>query len=288
MVRIQKKLNDKYTALDNTIVKDSRLHWKSRGVFTYLWLLPSDWEFYVSEIAEHAPDGEEALRTALKELEQFGYLERKNKTNKTGKISGLEWILSDIPVDRHGGFPDDGKNRRPENTVDGKNRRPENPALQKKNNTKEKLITKEKDNKLSTREIEEDFEKIWKLYPNKKGKKNALAAYKRAIKKGVTNKEIQNGIVKYKKQIEIQGTEPRFIAQGSTWFNQERWNDEYDTKATPVTRNQYGKPHVEEKIPDWDMQTPKPQPQQSTDDIKELMAKVNQKIAANKDKENKQ
>ena len=93
MVRIQKKLNDKYTALDNTIVKDSRLHWKTRGVFTYLWSLPSDWEFYVSEIAEHAPDGEEALRTALKELEQFGYLERKNKTNKAGKISGLEWIL---------------------------------------------------------------------------------------------------------------------------------------------------------------------------------------------------
>lgn len=272
MVRIQKKLNDKYTALDNTIVKDSRLHWKTRGVFTYLWSLPSNWEFYVSEIAEHAPDGEEALRTALKELEQFGYLERKNKKNKAGKISGLEWILSDVPIDRHGGFPDDGKNRRPEN-----------PALQKKNNTKEKLITKEKDNKLSAREIEEDFEKLWKLYPNKKGKKNALAAYKRAIKKGVTNKKIQDGIVKYNKQIEIQGTEPRFIAQGSTWFNQERWNDEYDIKTVPVTRNQYRKPHIEEKVPDWNMQTPKPQTQKNAADIKELMAKVNQKTAANKD-----
>lgn len=283
MVRIQKKLNDKYTALDNTIVKDSRLHWKTRGVFVYLWSLPSDWNFYVSEIAEHAPDGEKALQTALKELEQFGYLERKNKVNKAGKISGLEWILSDIPANRQAGFAADGKKRPPENTADGKKRPPRNRSLQKKNNTKEKLITKEKDNKLSAREIEEDFEKLWKLYPNKKGKKNALAAYKRAIKKGVTNKKIQDGIVKYKKQIEIQGTEPRFIAQGSTWFNQERWNDEYDTKATPVTRTRYGKPHLEEKIPDWNTQTPKPQPQQSTDDIKELMAKVNQKTAANKD-----
>lgn len=274
MVRIQKKLNDKYTALDNTIVKDSRLHWKTRGVFVYLWSLPSDWNFYVSEIAEHAPDGEKALQTALKELEQFGYLERKNKVNKAGKISGLEWILSDIPANRQAGF-----------AADGKKRPPRNRSLQKKNNTKEKLITKEKNNKLSAREIEEDFEKLWKLYPNKKGKKNALAAYKRAIKKGVTNKEIQDGIAKYKKQIEIQGTEPRFIAQGSTWFNQERWNDEYDTKATPVTRNRYGKPHLEEKIPDWDMQTPKPQTQQDAADIEELMAKVNQKTAANKDKE---
>lgn len=284
MVRMQKKLSEKYTALDNTVAKDNRLHWKTRGIFLYLWSLPSDWEFYVSEVAKHAPDGEEALRTGLKELEQFGYLKRINRTDEAGKIVGLKWILSDVPMNRHGGFTDDGKNRRPGNTDDGKSRRPENRTLQKKNNTKEKLNTKEKDNKLSAREIEEDFEKLWKLYPNKKGKKNALAAYKRAIKKGVSNKEIQDGIIKYKKQIEIQGTEPRFIAQGSTWFNQERWNDEYDTKSVPVRRNSYGAPHIEEKIPDWDTQKPKPQTQQNTDDIEELMAKVNQKTAANKDK----
>ena len=45
----------------------------------------------------------------------------------------------------------------------------------------------------------------------------------------------------------------------------------------------YGRKPVEEKIPDWDTQTPKPQSKQNTADIEELMAKVNQKTAANKD-----
>lgn len=52
---------------------------------------------------------------------------------------------------------------------------------------------------------------------------------------------------------------------------------------TRYSHKNYGRKPVEEKIPDWDTQTPKPQAQQNTADIEELMAKVNQKTAANKD-----
>lgn len=78
------------------------------------------------------------------------------------------------------------------------------------------------------KQLEEDFEKLWKLYPKKSGKPKAFSAYKRAIKKGVTNKEIQTGIVKYLTQIKVQGTTKEYIKNGSTWFNQECWNDEYN------------------------------------------------------------
>lgn len=52
---------------------------------------------------------------------------------------------------------------------------------------------------------------------------------------------------------------------------------------TRYSHKNYGRKPVEEKIPDWNIQKPKPQSQQSTADIKELMAKVNQKTAANKE-----
>ncbi len=78
------------------------------------------------------------------------------------------------------------------------------------------------------KQLEEDFEKLWKLYPKKSGKPKAFSAYKRAIKKGVTNKEIQTGIIKYLTQIKVQGTTKEYIKNGSTWFNQECWNDEYN------------------------------------------------------------
>lgn len=79
--------------------------------------------------------------------------------------------------------------------------------------------------------LEVDFEKLWKLYPNKKGNKNtALKSYKKALKGGTTNKQIQNGIVAYKKYLaENDWLKP---AYGSTWFFNERWNDEYETSVS--------------------------------------------------------
>lgn len=76
------------------------------------------------------------------------------------------------------------------------------------------------------------FEKLWEMYPKKSRKKDAFNAYKRAVKKGTTDEEIKRGIENYKAQIKAQNTQQQYIAQGGTWFNQERWNDEYETHQT--------------------------------------------------------
>lgn len=91
-------------------------------------------------------------------------------------------------------------------------------------------------NTSNNKQLEEDFEKLWKLYPRKEGKKKAFEAYKRAIKNGTTNKEIQTGIVNYLTQIRVQRTNKQYIKQGSTWFNGECWNDEYNVgqERSPV------------------------------------------------------
>lgn len=80
--------------------------------------------------------------------------------------------------------------------------------------------------------LAQDFEKLWKLYPSKKGKKKAFDAYKRAIAKGVTNKEIQDGIVALSRHVN-----PKYYPNGSTWFNGERWTDSYDTPEPPVSQS---------------------------------------------------
>lgn len=91
-------------------------------------------------------------------------------------------------------------------------------------------------NTSNNKQLEEDFEKLWKLYPRKEGKKKAFEAYKRAIKNGTTNKEIQTGIVNYLTQIRVQRTNKQYIKQGSTWFNGECWNDDYNVgqERSPV------------------------------------------------------
>lgn len=101
----------------------------------------------------------------------------------------------------------------------------------------EKEIDKEKEkpsNKLPEKKLKSDFESIWKEYPNKKGKAKAFTAYKKAIKDGVDNQTIINGISAYKKEIDIKRTEPEYVAHGSTWFSQKRWEDDYQTNGKVI------------------------------------------------------
>lgn len=98
--------------------------------------------------------------------------------------------------------------------------------------------------------LESDFEKLWKLYPKKIGKKPALAAYKRAMtrkKNPTTNKAIQTGIVAYRKWLAEKGTEKQFIKDGSTFFNQESWNDYLEVIKEEQEEQQSRKPKFDPK-----------------------------------------
>lgn len=92
-------------------------------------------------------------------------------------------------------------------------------------------------------ELENNFEKLWALYPRKERKADALKAYKKAIKAGTTNKEIQTGIVAYKNS--IVGKDPAFIAQGGTWFNQQRWKDELTIETVRPLTTEYNLDEVD-------------------------------------------
>lgn len=89
-------------------------------------------------------------------------------------------------------------------------------------------------NKLPEKDLKSNFDSIWKEYPNKKGKVKAFTSYKKAIKDGVDNQTIIDGISAYKKEIEIKRTEPEYIAHGSTWFSQKRWEDDYQTSGKVI------------------------------------------------------
>ena len=67
MPKLIKRDRGNYTNISNIVVRDSRLSWKARGIFLYLWSQANEWQFYVSEVATHATDGESALRSGLKD-----------------------------------------------------------------------------------------------------------------------------------------------------------------------------------------------------------------------------
>ena len=78
---------------------------------------------------------------------------------------------------------------------------------------------------------EVDFEVLWKLYPKKQGKQMAFKAYKKARKEGATFEEIKAGIEAYKDYLEAERTDMKYVAMGSTFFNQRRWQDDYTIRS---------------------------------------------------------
>lgn len=74
--------------------------------------------------------------------------------------------------------------------------------------------------------LNDRFNALWKLYPKKKGKANALNAYKRAIKAGTTDAEIKQGIENYIQEVQSQHIDPQYVKYGSSWFNQKSWEDD--------------------------------------------------------------
>ena len=95
-----------------------------------------------------------------------------------------------------------------------------------------KTTTKNKNN------IIDEFETLWKMYPNKKGKDKALGYYQKARKSGTTYEEVEQGIKNYCKEIEVKKTSQQYIKHGSTWFNNKGWLDEYDITSESNQTNQ--------------------------------------------------
>ena len=79
------------------------------------------------------------------------------------------------------------------------------------------------------KQLREDFEKLWLLYPRKENKEQAFKAYRAAIKDGVTNKEIQSGIIGYRRQIDVERTERRYVKKGGNWFAGKLWQNDYSS-----------------------------------------------------------
>lgn len=94
-----RKINGNFVTTSAQVAQDKRLSWKARGIFLYLASMSDDWNFYVDEIAKHAPQGKRALQNGLKELEEYGYLKRVRTHKPNGDLSSLKWELYYEPVE---------------------------------------------------------------------------------------------------------------------------------------------------------------------------------------------
>jgi hypothetical protein len=84
-----------YTRIPNTWMRDPRLSRRSRGLLAELMTHRVGWEITIESLAAGGPEGKDAIRTSLKELEAAGYLIRRRERAEDGTLRGTQYELSD-------------------------------------------------------------------------------------------------------------------------------------------------------------------------------------------------
>jgi hypothetical protein len=108
-----------YSVVANEIIENEALSYKARGLLISLLAKPDDWRVSFNHLVNAGKEGREAIRSAIVELEEAGYMVRVKTRDKNGKFSTDTYVF-DTPKDTEStidGLPHTGNRQR--ETVNG-------------------------------------------------------------------------------------------------------------------------------------------------------------------------
>lgn len=95
IVRVPKVGN--YTIMSNYHLRDKNLGLSARGLMCWMLSCPDNWDFTVTGMVKLLKEGKDAINTALRELEKYGYVERRRTRDAKGVFKGIEYIIHEEP-----------------------------------------------------------------------------------------------------------------------------------------------------------------------------------------------
>ena len=96
-IRVRKDKNNPYVMLNKSFLNDRNLSFKAKGLLAYLLSKPDDWIVYEGELAKASADGRHSVRAAIKELIEFGYMERERTRDEKGLLRQMECNVHEVP-----------------------------------------------------------------------------------------------------------------------------------------------------------------------------------------------
>lgn len=96
VIRVEKTKN--YTTMSNYHFKDKDMSLKAKGLLSLILSLPEEWDYTLEGLSMLCRDGVDSVRTALKELREFGYVETTRVRDEKGRLRGTEYVVYEKPV----------------------------------------------------------------------------------------------------------------------------------------------------------------------------------------------
>lgn len=169
------KIDESFGVAPNSLLNNEEISLKAKGLFVYIQSKPDGWNFSAEKIALSHKDGLGSIISALKELEDFGYLIRRKSHGERGRWEQIYELC--LPLVEKSGEKVPLEQISP--SVDfpqTDNPRTENPFTVNHINNSNKDTSKKELVKKSI--VDERFEKFWELYNKDVGKDECYKAWR--------------------------------------------------------------------------------------------------------------
>ena len=87
-----------FTVMSNFHLRDVELSLKAKGLLSLMLSLPEDWDYTTKGLACICKDGVDSIASALKELENHGYLTRQRTRYENGRLGDITYTIHEKPV----------------------------------------------------------------------------------------------------------------------------------------------------------------------------------------------
>ena len=93
--RVEK--NSGYTVMSNHHLRNRNLSLKAKGLLSQMLSLPEDWDYTLQGLARINRESIDAIRQAIRELEQAGYIQRSRERDEKGRLRGADYVIFELP-----------------------------------------------------------------------------------------------------------------------------------------------------------------------------------------------
>lgn len=91
--------NQNYTVMSNYHLRDKRLSLKAIGLLSLMLSLPEDWNYSLAGLAAITKDGIAAIRAALNELTECGYIRITQSRSANGRLGAMIYTIYESPLE---------------------------------------------------------------------------------------------------------------------------------------------------------------------------------------------
>lgn len=226
-IRVAKRR--KYTSIDRDTLNNLSLSFRARGVLAWLLDKPDDWQTDAESIANHGKEGRDAIRAALKELAEAGYLIREKRQDDKGQWVHICTIYEVPPQAGFQGLENQDQENQPQDS-----QALSNELLIPMTDTEREVIP--------LTSLEDEFSIWWKTYPRKIEKAKALKGYRARRKSGVTAAKLLTACQNYAQA--TASSDQIFVKHGATFLNGEEgpWSDYVEGIPEAAQSTRSGKP----------------------------------------------